>query len=372
LSTLTKEERRQLFEQKVREQEIMNAANSNYQNEYRQQQHEKQSIWVFDTQNNKWIQRFLDEEDTHTNFSAQSVNMATPNFMVPAYRENEKTLMSSAQSNFSTKSVESNESISHHNETIHLSSVISQNRESSNLSLTKGTSAEILKAHIEMKPLDSLISKNDDCIKSPTINKKPKLPSDWKCKKNKKGKIYYFNVKTKKSQWHFPHSPAKKPSIQVDSKYANSTENLTKNKSDSNSINYNESDEQKLKEKETQSIEHSFKQENITSISGDSGVTSSFTESFKICKTQFREKISKMVVDLLQAYFKKSDSESAIKDINDFKTLARKFTHTIMDREISRVTNIQDLDVDNRIKLKSEEYIKNYMINLKNKVKSNS
>ena len=78
-------------------------------------------------------------------------------------------------------------------------------------------------------------------------------------------------------------------------------------------------------------------------------------------KDQFRDKISKLVVNLLKPYLSEKCLVGHIKNNEDFKYLARKFTHTIIEKEMERATSLKELDLDNRVKIKSHEYVVNYM-----------
>lgn len=126
-----------------------------------------------------------------------------------------------------------------------------------------------------------------------------------------KGLTFYYNIKTHKSQWNFP-------------------------KSESIST--------------TQSAD-----------STESELSSTTNNTFKVYKDQFREKLSKLVVNLLKPYLNEKCRFGHIRNTDDFKHLARKFTHTIIEKELSRATRLEELDLDNRVKAKSKEYISSYM-----------
>jgi histone-lysine N-methyltransferase SETD2 len=125
-----------------------------------------------------------------------------------------------------------------------------------------------------------------------------------------KGLTYYYNVKTQKSQWNFPESET--------------TANSKVIKTETSLVNTN-------------------------------------TEISKVYKDQFRDKISKLVVNLLKPYLNEKCQAGRIKNTEDFKHLARKFTHTIIEKEMSRTSNLEELELDKRVKMKSAEYITNYM-----------
>jgi hypothetical protein len=192
-------------------------------------------------------------------------------------------------------------------------------------SLSPTSSNLLLKSGISLTKLDMKRSVQSTSISSETKKKvevkedksllaiEQKLPPNWKCKRNDKGLIYYYNLKTKVSQWEYPGNKSNLPII-----------NEAVNEESPSTTNSN-------------------------------------SESFKLLKDQFREKLSKVVVNILKPYLNEKTKFGHIKNSDDFKHLARKFTHTILEKEISRVTKLEALEIDNRIKIKSQEYITTYM-----------
>lgn len=174
-----------------------------------------------------------------------------------------------------------------------------------------------------------------------------KLPPNWKCKRNKTGMLYYFNEATKVSQWNFPKcDQQQKKETKVDERDAKQATNSPADKSEASSSSLSS-------------------QPDVSSSSGTSGITTTATsttqnavavavagsEIHKIFKDQFREKLSRLVVKLLQPYMSSSCRVGRIDNVADFKHLARKFTHSILEKEISRVGSSEMLDLDNRIKV---------------------
>jgi histone-lysine N-methyltransferase SETD2 len=64
---------------------------------------------------------------------------------------------------------------------------------------------------------------------------------------------------------------------------------------------------------------------------------------------------------VLQPFLKEDCKLGHIQNTDDFKHLARKFTHMIMEKEMSRATKIEELDLNKRIKMKTQEFITRYM-----------
>jgi [histone H3]-lysine36 N-trimethyltransferase len=176
---------------------------------------------------------------------------------------------------------------------------------------------------LKIEPQTRLLQPMDISSPSPpqlppplTINKKkkrPKLPPNWKMAKNSKGRVYYYHVITKKSQWHFPR------------------------------------ENKKVKKESTR------KKQNID--------LNNLTDNMKKQKELFREELSKIVRKQLTPYMKSDCHIGRISNTDDFKYLARKFTHSIMERELERaVNNSEELSVNKRVKIKTQEYITKYML----------
>lgn len=194
-------------------------------------------------------------------------------------------------------------------------------------------------------PLQSKINDDDTDIPPPPPplpqassikEKKPKLPLNWKCAKNSEGRIYYYNKITKKSQWNFPKyeklkeymepSPASPPlppppvSESVSSSALSDSDKTTVTAADTSS------------------------------------------ETYKKRRDLLREKLSKLIISLLQPYLKDDCKVGHIANSDDFKHLARKFTHAILDKELERDTKPEDVEKNKRIRVKTELYITKYMV----------
>ena len=101
------------------------------------------------------------------------------------------------------------------------------------------------------------------------------------------------------------------------------------------------------------------------------------TDAFKIAKEEFRNQLSAFIVKILQHYSTTSSTTNnnnsngpkygRIENKDDFKYLARKLTHTIVEKEMTRVTatttlnSCDDLTLTESKKVKAHEYVKNYM-----------
>ena len=198
-----------------------------------------------------------------------------------------------------------------------------------------------------------------------------KMLPNWRCERNKEGRVYYYNTKTKLSQWHFPkaeHSSATSlPTAGTASGAAlrslsskqltqkNEAEDKTKVMSTLGSEAFD--DEVSLAVSTTSSVD--AKDPAANSITSDA----STSETFRFLKEQFRDMLSKLVVRILQPYLKECKL-GHVANVEDFKYLARKFTHTILDKEMSRSTRLDfvpSVAEDKRVRVKAEEFIKRYM-----------
>ena len=100
------------------------------------------------------------------------------------------------------------------------------------------------------------------------------------------------------------------------------------------------------------------------------------TDAFKIAKEEFRNQLSAFIVKLLQHYSTPTTNNNnnnsngpkygRIENKDDFKYLARKLTHSILEKEMTRVAattsnSCDDLTLTESKKVKAHEYVKNYM-----------
>jgi hypothetical protein len=345
---LTKEQRRQQFELKVKQEEIEAASKAAASEEAAlladQQEKEltQELKWIFDKTLNQWMQCYV---------PVNSVKIV-----------NEHNLMPPPPPPLPPPTIQA----SYHFDNFDLNptSIINSNSNDlnnhiNNLNLTESNLQDLKQAvrlfmpenkEAIITPLSPIGAKS--LKKLVTNQMSTKLPPNWKCKKNKRGKIYYLNLKTKKSQWHFPRSKPtvnnQKPSIIVpdESLLITSTTN------------------------EPLISSNDKKEEKIDDLSSSSSFAISTNESssntFKLYKDQFRDKLSKLIIKLLEYYLKEDCKYGHIRNTDDFKHLARKFTHTIMEKELSRVTKLEELDLNKRVKMKTEEYINQYMNKFKN------
>lgn len=325
--TLSKEERRQLFEKQMKEKEEAEAAAAAASESNPAQQtlpdssatsttseentgRQANMQWHFDMASYQWLL-----VPSVPSRPARAVATPTESASTPSANPEQPNLPVSSSSKTEEESLEAK-----------IKKYLGNNSLSPTSSKIFGqsmspTSSHLLQAKSVRSPtlnpeLKNKLSVSAEVVKSEDkalLAIEQKLPTGWKCKRNDKGLIYYYNLRTKVSQWE---CPVAKPA----------SEGAAGNS------------------------------EGVPSTS-----SSNSEEVFKSVKDLFREKLSKVVVNILKPYLNEKVKFGHIKNNEDFKHLARKFTHTILEKEISRVARLEALEVDARIKAKSHEYISTYM-----------
>uniref|UniRef100_A0A8C3S5J4 Histone-lysine N-methyltransferase SETD2 n=1 Tax=Chelydra serpentina TaxID=8475 RepID=A0A8C3S5J4_CHESE len=85
------------------------------------------------------------------------------------------------------------------------------------------------------------------------------------------------------------------------------------------------------------------------------------SELAKKSKEVFRKEMSQFIVQCLNPYRKPDCKVGRITTTEDFKHLARKLTHGVMNKELKYCKNPEDLECNENVKHKTKEYIKKYM-----------
>ena len=362
---LTKEQRRQLFEQHIKEQEAAAAAAQATQEAERvateataglaaQSQPKQELKLVFDNKTQQWIQCYVQQpfDQYYSYYNRDENRMGPPqNSSIQMNANNQADFL---QPNNIMNRI--NITDSHLND---LKQAVQQFMPE--VEQVKQTITEKLSAPSPASPILKNTKKTDSSLKSSTSRKSlsmisAKLPPDWKCKEMGK-RILYYNTKTKKSQWQYPHAKSS-------SAKNKSSESQKKAKLDENSSKDKKSNDEAITSTSTTIEPDQANKECDKTTPVQSSVVVSDTassEAFKICKDQFREKLSKLIVKVLQPFLKEDFKVGHIQNTDDFKHLARKFTHMIMEKEMSRATKIEELDLNKRIKMKAQEFITRYM-----------
>ncbi|KAM8825880.1 histone-lysine N-methyltransferase SETD2 isoform 1-T2 [Synchiropus picturatus] len=162
---------------------------------------------------------------------------------------------------------------------------------------------------------------------------KPKtivLPPNWKVARDPEGKIYYYHIVTRQTQWDPPtwEASGDNPSVDHESEM------------DLGTPTYDE---------------------NPSKFSTKTAEADTSSELAKKSKETFRKEMSQFIVQCLNPYRKPDCKLGRISNTEDFKHLARKLTHGVMNKELKACNNPEDLECNENVKHKTKEYIKKYM-----------
>ncbi|KAJ7322072.1 hypothetical protein JRQ81_018359 [Phrynocephalus forsythii] len=163
---------------------------------------------------------------------------------------------------------------------------------------------------------------------------KPKtivLPPNWKTARDPEGKIYYYHVATRQTQWDPPNwdSPEDDASLEHEAEMDLGTPTM---------------DAKPVSSKKPKTVE-----------------ADTSSELAKKSKEVFRKEMSQFIVQCLNPYRKPDCKVGRITTTEDFKHLARKLTHGVMNKELKYCKTPEDLECNENVKHKTKEYIKKYM-----------
>ncbi|CAF0709874.1 unnamed protein product [Brachionus calyciflorus] len=362
-SNLTKEQRRQLFEQRVREEEraaaeaAEKAAAEEAEAKAKFQQTNQELKWIYDSQKNQWIQTYV-PVNNQVNFQPYGYPHVTNSVQTFQYNYNTYQLsgvpppippppapQSTSNSNEILTKINITES-----SLKNLQQAVQQFAHSTQKTPKKNTPEKKV-------PLSASKHRSLAAIAA-------KLPPGWKCKRNNKGFVYYYNLKTKKTQWNFPKitksTTTSKPKLTAENN-TKQEENIELKSASDSKVTEPDKISPTITSTTSEKIDNDLTKSNGSEAASASGSVSTSSNTFKMYRDQFREKLSKLIIKLLEPFLKKDCKYGHIRNNDDFKHLARKFTHTIMEKEISRTTNLEGLDLDKRIKLKAQDYVWKYM-----------
>nr|XP_020023920.1 histone-lysine N-methyltransferase SETD2-like [Castor canadensis] len=99
----------------------------------------------------------------------------------------------------------------------------------------------------------------------------------------------------------------------------------------------------------------------VTSKKPKTAEADTSSELAKKSKEVFRKEMSQFIVQCLNPYRKPDCKVGRITTTEDFKHLARKLTHGVMNKELKYCKNPEDLECNENVKHKTKEYIKKYM-----------
>ena len=343
---MSKEERRLLFEKKHKEMEATSMANSlnpSTQSPLTPAELQKSATpesyqnlkWMFDVQSGKWIQVYCNTP-ADSSLAASMQLMQSQSSFYENYNDPNWNLKFLNSQNQSSAQIYFYPNMAL-NQPPPPPPPIFEPPKIDNLQLTESNLKDFKNAVEQFLPS----AKVDDKLEiplpppppPPKKKEKRKLPANWKHARNSEGRIYYYNKITKKSQWHFPRfeqqkedldpSPASPPPLSL----PNETTTIT-----------------------------------TADASTTLATTAATDQSLKRRRDTLRDQLSKLVVKLLTPYLKDNCKNGHITNNEDFKHLARKFTHSILEKEQTRTNDLDNVELSKRVKIKAEEYISKYMI----------
>jgi histone-lysine N-methyltransferase SETD2 len=201
----------------------------------------------------------------------------------------------------------------------------------------------------------TMSTQSSNLVQVPTLGKsldadeKGPLPNNWKVAFDGSGNSYYYHVLTRKSQWERPtaNDSEENPIEMVEMTMATPSPVTPTQDEMPNSG--------KLKvprtpEESPPGTEEEDSTEKVTS-----------TTSHTVAKDSFRHQLSKLVVHCLNKHRKPDCKSGRILNLSDFKHLARKLTHTIIDKEISRKGSYENLQFVDSVRHKTKEFVRAYM-----------
>ncbi|XP_051575707.1 histone-lysine N-methyltransferase SETD2-like isoform X2 [Myxocyprinus asiaticus] len=162
---------------------------------------------------------------------------------------------------------------------------------------------------------------------------KPKtiiLPPSWKVARDPEGRIYYYHIITRQTQWDPPSWDG-------------------------------DAEEASLEHEAEMDLGTPTYDENPSKFSTKTAEADTSSELAKKSKEVFRKEMSQFIVQCLNPYRKPDCKLGRISNTDDFKHLARKLTHGVMNKELKSCKNPEDLECNENVKHKTKEYIKKYM-----------
>ncbi|XP_043921962.1 histone-lysine N-methyltransferase SETD2 [Protopterus annectens] len=213
--------------------------------------------------------------------------------------------------------------------------------------------APILPAEQPQAVQQELIVTNSATDLPPPSPPQPKtivLPLNWKTAKDPEGKIYYYHMITRQTQWDPPS-------------WDEATEESGMDHEAEMDLGTPTYDEMPTKEITVTSDGNMEGTPNAaqTPVKAKTAEADTSSELAKRSKELFRKEMSQFIVHCLNPYRKPDCKVGRITTTEEFKHLARKLTHGVMNKELRYCKNPEDLECNENVKYKTREYIRKYM-----------
>ncbi|KAK3708092.1 hypothetical protein QZH41_019178 [Actinostola sp. cb2023] len=203
------------------------------------------------------------------------------------------------------------------------------------------------------------------------------LPANWKTATDPQGNIYYYHTVTRQTQWEVPKEEGHDMDIETSSDEVMSSRYIPRSRPSiyENVTLFSQEPMYKKKKPRTPKTPPGTPPRSptltFTTAAADTtqnrGVVStspdltSLNPNGQKMKDSFRTKLSNVIVNCLNPYYKVDCKHARITNADDFKYLARRLTHGIMNKELQHVKSEEVLQCNDSVKVKTKEYICAYM-----------
>lgn len=202
------------------------------------------------------------------------------------------------------------------------------------------------------------------------------LPPHWKSATDPQGKVYYYHTQTRETQWELPRWETSPSSEEEPVTVVDGTNFIGHSYPSAEEVSSPKAKVRKTAKipstppgtpPESPTLAYTTAAADTTAhkrddehVIGDSS-SSDPTSHFNKIKEMFRMKLSNVVVNCLNPFFKVDCKAGRILNTDDFKYLARKLTHGILMKELSHLKSEETLQCNDSVKIKTKEYIRTYM-----------
>lgn len=219
---------------------------------------------------------------------------------------------------------------------------------------------------------------SEPCTPSPIKHNPMHLPPHWKSATDPQGKVYYYHTQTRKTQWELPRWDSSPSSEEEHLGNITGPEGTTIPAHRHPDLEEVSSPKSKVKKvtktpttppgtpPESPTLAYTTAAADTTAhrreglMHGEDALAGPSSHQSKI-KEMFRMKLSNVVVNCLNPFFKVDCKSGRILTTEDFKYLARKLTHGILTKELSHLKDEETLQCNDSVKIKTKEYIRSYM-----------